>query len=94
MKNSELKEYLNKFPDDASVGFILANPRRRKLYEIENILYVTDQEKPIFCINVGEERDMDTEMAVACEEDERSAENIEGQMELSDYPGVMPGEQA
>ena len=91
MKNSELKEYLNKFPDDATAGFILANPRRRKLYEIKNILYVTDQAQPIFCINVGEEINMDAAMIAACVEDERSADNIEGQMEISDYPGVMPG---
>ncbi len=90
MKNSELKEYLKRFPDNAPVSLILANPRKRKLYEVENILYVTDQGQPIFCIDVGEERDMDAEMVAACEEDEHRVDNIEGQMEISDYPGVMP----
>lgn len=90
MKNSELKEYLKRFPNNVPVSLILANPRKRKLYEVENILYVTDQDQPIFCIDVGEESDMDAEMVAACEEDEHRADNIEGQMEISDYPGVMP----
>ena len=34
MKNSELKEYLNTFQDDAPISVILANPRKRKRYEI------------------------------------------------------------
>lgn len=90
MKNSELKEYLNTFPDDAPVSVILANPRKRKLYENVNTFGITDQGQPVFCIEVGEEKDMDAEMVAACEEDEHKTDSIEGQMEISDYPGVMP----
>ena len=82
MTNKELKEYLNTFPDDAPVSFILANPRKRKLYENVNTFGVTDQ--------VGEEKDMDAEMVAACEADEKAADNLEGQMDISDFPEVMP----
>ena len=37
MKNSELKEYVNSFPDDAPVSIICANPRKRKLYKLEEM---------------------------------------------------------
>ena len=90
MKNSELKAYLNTFPDDEDVRLILANPRERKLYECVDVLCITDQGKPIFCIDVGQASDMDAEMDAACEEDESNAENLAGQMEISDFPEVMP----
>lgn len=90
MTNKELKEYLNTFPDDASVNFILANPRKRKLYENVNTFGITDQGQPVFCIEVGEEKDMDAEMVAACEEDEKVADNLEGQMDITDFQGVMP----
>lgn len=90
MKNSELKEYLNTFTDDADVSLILANPRERKLYKCVDVLYVTDMGQPIFCIDVGQESDMDTEMVAACEEDERNADDLDGQMVISDFPEVMP----
>lgn len=90
MKNSELKEYVNSFPDDAPVSVILANPRKRKLYSVENILVVADQAQPIFCIDVGEETNMDAEFVAACEECERDADDLEGQMQIEDFPEVMP----
>ena len=90
MKNSELKEYLNTFPDDADIILILANPRERKLYECVNVLFITDQGQPVFCIDVGQESDMDAELIAACEEDERNAENMEGQMEITDFQEVLP----
>lgn len=92
LKNSELKEYLNAFPDDAPVSVILANPRKRKLYSLENIFYFTDQGQPVFCIDVGVEKDMDAELVTACEECEQDADNleVEGQMEITDFPEVMP----
>lgn len=90
MKNSELKEYLNTFPDDADVSLILANPRERKLYKCVDALCITDQGQPIFCIDVGQESDMDAEMVAACEEDERNEEQLDGQMEIADFPEVLP----
>lgn len=78
MNNGELKEYLNRFPDDASLSVILANPKKRKLYEINKIYIASDFEHPVFIIDVGKESDMDAEMVKACEEDE----NMEGQMEI------------
>lgn len=90
MTNSELKEYLNKFPDDAPVNIICANPRKRKLYKLENVIWVTDQGQPLILIDIGKESDMDAEMIAACKEDEKSADDLEGQMEIGDFPEVMP----
>ena len=90
MKNSELKEYLNTFSDDANVVLLLANPMKRKLYEVERVDCITDVEQPVFCVTVGEAKDMDADMVAACEEDERNAENLAGQMEITDFPEVLP----
>lgn len=90
MKNSELKEYLNTLPDDSDISLILANPMKRKLYEVERVDFITDMGQPVFCVTVGEAKDMDADMVAACEEDERNAENLSGQMEITDFPEVMP----
>ena len=90
MKNSELQDYLSTFPDDADVSLILTNPRKRKLYEVERVDFITDMGQPVFCVTVGEEKDMDADMVAACEEDERKSENLSGQMEITDFPEVMP----
>ena len=90
MKNSELKEYLNTFSDDANVVLLLANPRKRKLYEVERVDFITDMGQPVFCVTVGEAKDMDSDMIAACEEDERNTENLAGQMEITDFPEVLP----
>ena len=41
-------------------------------------------------IDIGKESDMDEEMVAACEEDERNADDLEGQMQIEDFPEVMP----
>ena len=89
LKNSELKEYLNAFPDDAPVSVILANPRKRKLYSLENIFYFTDQGQPVFCIDIEAEKDMDAELVTTCEECEKDADNPEGQMDIADFPEIL-----
>lgn len=86
MNNGELKEYLNGFPDDASLSVILVNPKKRKLYEINKIYIGSDFGHPAFFIDVGKESDMDEEMVKACEEDE----NVAGQMEIEDFQEYMP----
>lgn len=90
MKNSELQDYLSTFPDDADVSYLLANPRERKLYECVNVFGVIDAPNPLFCIDVGKPSDMDDEIIATCEYDERNAENIKGQMDISDFPEVLP----
>ncbi len=86
MKNSELKEYLNTFSDDSDISLILANPMKRKLYEVERVDFITDMGQPVFCVTVGEAKDMDSDMIAACEEDESNADNLSGQMEITDFP--------
>lgn len=90
MKNSELKEYVNSFPDDAPVSIICANPRKRKLYKLENVIWVTDQGQPLILIDIGKESDMDEERISDCEADEKSTDDLEGQMKIEDFPEVMP----
>ena len=63
---------------------------KRKLYEVERVGFITDMGQPVFCVTVGEAKDMDADMVAACEEDERNAENMDGQMEITDFPEVMP----
>ena len=53
MKNSELKEYLNTFPDDAEVSVIIANPKEKKRYPLEDYHGITDLEGPVFLLEVG-----------------------------------------
>lgn len=69
MKNAELKEYLNTFPDDAPISVLLANPRERKLYDLVDAFGVNDAPNPTFLIDVGTEKPMDQELVETCEED-------------------------
>lgn len=89
MKNSELKEYLNTFPDDADVSVIIANPKKRKIYPVVERGVMVDMRYPVLCFEV-KEKDMDAEMIAAAEEDERNAQQLEGQMEINDFPEVLP----
>lgn len=50
LSNKELQEYLNRFPDDAPVSVILANPKKRKLYEINKIYIGSDFGHPAFLL--------------------------------------------
>lgn len=90
MKNSKLKEYLNGFSDDADISLIVANTQNRKVYEPKEVIVMTDVEIPAFVIDVCNERDMDAEEISVCEECERNTDDLEGQMDISDFPEVMP----
>lgn len=90
MKNSELKEYLNTFPDDENVSFLIADPRGRKLYRWEQIDLITDMAFPVLGIIVGAASDMDGGMVEVCEECEREAQQLEEQMNITDFPEVLP----
>ena len=90
MTNLEVQEYLKKYPDDASVSIIVANTKRRKVYEPKAALILTDAKIPAIVIDIENERKMHDEETAVCEECERDAENIKGQMDISDFPEVMP----
>ena len=85
MKNCELKEYLNTFPDDADISLILGNPKERKLYPVEQVDFIADMGQPVFIVTVGSPKDIDKKMSESCEEDE-----FDGQMDITDFPEVMP----
>lgn len=90
MKNSKLKEYLNGFSDDVEISLIVASTQKRKVYEPKEVLVMTDMEIPAFVIDVCNERDMDAEEISVCEECERNANDLEVQMDITDFPEVMP----
>lgn len=90
MTNAELKEYLNGSPDGAQVSVILANPKKRKLYEVDDVMCITDFGRAVFCIEVGKESNMDAELVAACKECEQDAEKLAGQMQIEDFPEVLP----
>ena len=68
MTNGELIEYLQTFPYSADVSIIMANPRKRKLYALNDLMVVTDMGQPVFLIDVGNESDMDSGMKKVCKE--------------------------
>ena len=90
MTNGELKEYLNMFSDDAHVSVIVANPKERKKFELEQVDFITDIGFPVFGIIVGQESNMDEEEVAIGEECEREAEQLAGQMNITDFPEVLP----
>ena len=53
MKNSELKEYLNSFPDDTEVSVIIANTKARKRYPLTDYHSITNMEQPVFLLEIG-----------------------------------------
>ena len=92
MSNTELQIYLSTYSGKENVSILLANPKERKLYKCENVMFISDHDTPIICIEVGESVDMDTQMVAVCEECEKENDIVEGQMEISDYPGIIPKE--
>ena len=70
MRTKELIEYLKQYPDDAKIGILIANPKARLIYCPLKLNVITDEDCPIFCIEVGDVMNMDEDMIKACEEDE------------------------
>lgn len=77
MENRELKEYLAEFADNALVSIVIANQKKRKVYIPEECFLLEDEEigRPVLCIQIAEERDMDEDERKTAEEDEREAKN-------------------
>lgn len=81
MKNSELKEYLNSFPDDTEVSVIIANTKARKRYPLTDYHGITNMEQPVFLLEIGKPENLD---------DEKDTD-IPGQTNFeTDFPEVMP----
>ena len=43
------------------VGFVVGNPKDRKVYRVANISMIIDMEYPVFLVEVGKEENMDDE---------------------------------
>lgn len=80
MKNSELKEYLNTFPDDSDVSVIIANSKDRKKYPLMDYRGITDMGFPVFVLEVGKPEEMD----------DKKDSDIPGQTDFTDFPEVLP----
>ena len=89
MSNAEWQAYLANYSEKEDVNILLASPKERKLYKLDKVFLITDYETPLICIEVGESVDMDEQMVAECEKCEKE-NNLEGQMNISDYPGVLP----
>lgn len=92
VSNAELQEYLANYSRKEDVSILIASPKERKLFKCDKVFFITDHEAPVICIEVGESVDMDAQMVAVCEECENDV--LEGQMEISDYPGIVPEEVA
>lgn len=64
MKNSELKEYLNTFQDDAEISVIIANPKEKKHYPLKDYCGITDLGNPVFMLEVGKPENLEEERDV------------------------------
>lgn len=80
MKNSELKEYLDGFPDNVDISVIIVNSKERKRYPLIDYHGITDMGQPVFILEVGKPEKLD---------DEKDSD-IPGQIDFNDFPEVMP----
>ena len=76
MENKILKEYVGMFADDSEARFIVANPKDRKVYDVNEAFAIKDDDvdHPVFCIGVGTARDMDKDKLESTMDDERAAQ--------------------
>lgn len=80
MKNSELKEYLNSFPDDTEVSVIIADTKARKRYPLTDYHGITNMEQPVFLLEIGKPENLDDEKGT----------DIPGQTDFGGFPEVLP----
>ena len=80
MKNSELKEYLNGFPDDSDIAVIIVNPKERKHYPLTDYAVITDMGNPVFLFEVCRGKVFE----------ESRDDNLPVQTDFSDFPEVLP----
>ena len=71
MTNNELQEYLKGFDGERTVAILIADPKKRVRYKIENAFALTDFDAPVFCLELGREIAFDAEETALAEECER-----------------------
>ena len=76
MNNKTLKEYIEMFADGSEVGVIVANPKYRKIYDINKVFAIKDDkiDRPILCIDVGIARNLDADEQENAMGNERTAQ--------------------
>lgn len=73
MQTKELIEYLQRFDAESEVVVIAVSLEKRKKYD-GGLIAITDEEQPIFVLDIKGESDLDEEETEAAEQDERKAE--------------------
>ena len=85
METQELMKYLENFAKDSKVSVIVLNDEERTVQYVEHCCCITDQEKPVFFLELGEKMSMDEE-----EEQETCSGQIPGQDSILNHPEYMP----
>ena len=70
MRAKDFIDYLQKFPGDSNVCFLLADVSARTLYHAKDMIGITDSPEPTICIDLGDPEPFTYEMEKAAEEDE------------------------
>lgn len=70
MKTRELIEYLSGFDPETDTAFLVLNPPARIIYQLEAIIALTDGDRPVISLEIGEGEPLDDAMVNAAEEDE------------------------
>lgn len=69
MEAKKLIEYLQTFDERQQVVFIVANPKDRKRYPVNEMGCITDMGQPVIILGVAGEEELDEDMG-GTEEDE------------------------
>jgi len=70
MKTRELIEYLSRFDPETDTAFLVLNPPARIIFQLEAVVALTDGDKPVIGLEIGDGEPFDDAMVKAAEEDE------------------------
>lgn len=76
MEKKMLEKYLKGFQGRREIVFLVADPKRRLVYQVEEVFAITDAGVPVLCVQIGGERNMDEDEQTACEEDESAVAKV------------------
>lgn len=69
MKTRELIEYLSRFDPETDTAFLVLNPPARIIYQLEAVVALTDGDKPVIGLEIGDAEPFDEAMTKAAEGD-------------------------
>jgi len=71
MPVKEFIEYLQRWPEDAQIGFLCADVENRKVFQTKELTALIDCPQPLICLDIGNPEDFDAEEIRTAEECER-----------------------